>query len=57
MRSKSGTARFVITGFKSNGDSAGDDVHRLNRFGCHNQVELLAPLSGLSNRSASPPSS
>ena len=57
MRSKSGTARFVITGFKSVCDSTGDDVHRLNRFGCHSQVGLLAPPSGFSKRSASPPSS
>ena len=57
MRSKSGTARFVITGFKSVCDSTGDDVHRLNRFGCHSQAGLLAPPRGFSKRSASPPSS
>ncbi len=57
MRSKSGTARFVITGFKSVCDSTGDDVHRQNRFGCHSQAGFLAPPSGFSKRSASPPSS
>ena len=42
MLSKSGTARFVIAGIETIGDSAGRDVHHENRFAARSQAASAA---------------
>ena len=46
MRSKSGTARFVIAGNETIGDCAGGDVHHQNQFAARSQAGLYGGAAG-----------